>query len=282
MIGKISLCLVFEILLSMPCFAAGVSIDIDIIDKNGKHSAYHDDIKKCLSAAMKIIADEMDIVTNVRIKALVEIATKEEYPGMAGGGGAQSICYMLKRADPSGNIYMQGLHAAIVSPDFKCYTTYHFKFIINNELLKNRLWFDPEPYARKKEIPPGNMVDALSMFMHEILHSLAFNGWLNNKTGKSISVNGAKSVYDENIIMKDGQLYFDGKNARKVFGGPIPLTHANYTHYGNNDAEGISLKTHIMYGEWVSWRMRCYISELDLAILKDCGLPVKKKFLPGD
>lgn len=70
---------------------------------------------------------------------------------------------------------------------------------------------------------------------------------------------------------------FNGSNAVKIFGKMVPLNIRNYKHYGNTDNEGKILEGFIMYGEFYKLGYRFNLSDLDLAILKDCGLNIKKK-----
>lgn len=146
------------------------------------------------------------------------------------------------------------------------------------------LWLDPEPEKRAAPLPQ-NELDTVSLFMHEIAHGLGINGWIEPDTGE-LKV-GHLSTYDRYVIYDRGLFYFVGLNAMKVYGGPVPLSqqHNNYHHTGRVGAEKDAvLDTHLMNGVYFQRGMRYYISPLDLAMLKDCGMPVKemKEELPDD
>jgi len=48
---------------------------------------------------------------------------------------------------------------------------------------------------------------------------------------------------------------------------------------GCNPGENLGGK--LMFGDLMGFALRKYISDLDLAIMKDCGVPVKKSFSIG-
>ena len=118
--------------------------------------------------------------------------------------------------------------------------------------------------TRSATINPGQM-DAVSAFMHEIGHAIAFNGfdYPNNSQAGSY-----ESPFDKYIVHLNGSEYFAGPKAESLYGGrPVPLT-AGYHVTGpslTNDllyeANGASSG---LYGQ------HKVISPLDLAILADC------------
>lgn len=251
-----------------------ISIDFKQSVKGADYSDKYNDIEKCLSEAMRIVLKKLDVKRDLNIKILVEISDLKKYPRIR-GAGAQSEEFVLFKRTKKGNIYQQGFADYIFNENSHLLKKYHFKLIINNCYLEKQLWFDPDPISRVV-IVPENKIDAVSVFIHEILHVLAFNGWLDSKTGKSRSPNNAKSVYDTHVVVYNGNLFFNGSNAVKVYGGKVPLNKRNYKHYGNNDNIGADLKGKVMYGEFYKFGYRFYLSDLDLAILKDCGLELTK------
>jgi Ca2+-binding RTX toxin-like protein len=143
---------------------------------------------------------------------------------------------------------------------------------VDPDYVFNWLWFDPNPGA-SNPIVPGNRLDAVSMFLHEMAHGLAFDGFRDWATGVLPSI--YMSPYDENVVLSGGHRYFVGANAMAVYGGPVMLTDGIYLHYGNTPGWSNTDLTHgLMNGVYFISGRRFEISELDLAILKDCGLQV--------
>jgi hypothetical protein len=139
-------------------------------------------------------------------------------------------------------------------------------------------WWDPDPTARKKPVPSGKL-DAMSAILHEFGHALAFNGWIAPKNGQ---LDGDfMSTYDRWVVWKEGDFFFQGPNAMKAFGKPIRLAHTvnNYHHVGEERA-GISTETalenDLMTGYHFHWGKRYSVTPIDIAILADCGIPLKK------
>lgn len=134
-------------------------------------------------------------------------------------------------------------------------------------------WWDPDPSARRAIVPPGKL-DALSVTLHELGHAMAFNGWIDPKSGK---MGHGLSTYDQNVRWDGKDFYFDGPNAKRVYGRPILLGHTvnNYHHLGDERpgvALDVLLKNDLMTAYHLQWAKRYSISPLDIAILKDCGI----------
>ena len=120
-------------------------------------------------------------------------------------------------------------------------------------------------------------IDAVSVFEHEIGHGLGFNGF---KDALSGAVTGSvQSTFDQYVQLISGHLYFTGANAQAVYHGPVPIEDGNYGHIGNKGSNpGSDLATDLMYGTSQPG-VHEKISALDVAILKDIGVPVNA-FVP--
>ena len=137
------------------------------------------------------------------------------------------------------------------------------------------LWFDPNPRMRRAPVP-NDKLDALSIFLHELGHAMGFNGFMNPDTG---NFSGAyMSTYDRWVTRKGSEFFFNGPATVKLYGRPVPLARRNnnYHHLGDN-VLGVDprLRYDLMNGAFMEYGRRYTISPLDLAILEDCGLPVK-------
>jgi len=137
------------------------------------------------------------------------------------------------------------------------------------------LWWDPNPKSRHA-IVPREKLDAMSVILHELGHAIGFNGHIDMQTGKS--KDGVLSPYDRWVSFDGTDFFFTGPSAVKLYHKPIPLakTANNYHHVGEKGPRlDHKLKDDLMNGIVMEYGKRYYISDLDLAILSDCGLPLK-------
>lgn len=140
-----------------------------------------------------------------------------------------------------------------------------------NYLIQN-LWFDPNPLTRV-DLVPSNKTDAMSVFIHELCHAWAFNGWINQTNG-TFSGN-FMSTFDQWIEFDGTNFFFLGPKAEMIYGSPVPLTYGNVFHVGNNPPRpGSDLISDLMNGPVFHNGQRYYISSLDLAMCADAGVPI--------
>jgi hypothetical protein len=141
---------------------------------------------------------------------------------------------------------------------------------IGTAYLTNELWFDPNPQTRTAPIP-ANKIDAISVLIHELGHAFVFNGWMNGSTGQLPPT--YMSTFDANASFDGSNLFFNGAGATARYGGPVPLTFANYGHIGNAAPRpGSNLLLDLMNGVVYYYQTRYFISPLDSEIMKDSGI----------
>jgi hypothetical protein len=139
------------------------------------------------------------------------------------------------------------------------------------------IWWDPEPARRQRRVP-GDKLDSMSVLLHELAHALAFNGWIDPKTGKLPPGQQFISTYDRHVTFDGKDFFFSGPQAVKLWGRPVLLAHTvtNYHHLGDQawgrDSE---LKADLMNGVVLEYGHRYWIGRLDLAIVADCGIDMK-------
>ena len=179
------------------------------------------------------------------------------YVGETAGGSlwAQGLAYKISSGiDPNGS-----------APDVI--------MDLNPNYMANTLWFDPNPYARTAAVP-NNRTDAESVFIHEIGHALAFNGWGDPLTGRTPNGFGV-STWDQYVSYDGANMFFNGPNAMRVYGAPVPITSGNNFHFGNapgSGRPGADLVNDLFNG-WVFYNGQRYgIGALDEAVLADVGL----------
>ncbi|MGI4975630.1 MAG: hypothetical protein ACRYG6_01675, partial [Janthinobacterium lividum] len=129
---------------------------------------------------------------------------------------------------------------------------------------------------------PASQYDAVSLFEHEIEHGLGMEGYRDSGTG---SIGSTESRYDHFVqVAGNGSAVFAGPDAEMVNGGPVTLTTLNngeaYYHFANsmNDPNANDL----MSGLGLEPGVVLPISQLDLAVLKDVGIPITDTLVPGN
>lgn len=143
------------------------------------------------------------------------------------------------------------------------------RLTIGETYLASELWFDPTPAARDGAVPAAK-TDAYSIFLHELGHVYAFNGWRDDDG----ALPGAyASTFDRWVVQRGDDLFFEGPQAVLAHGGPVPLTRDDYRHLGNAAGlPGADLAADLMGGVHFQRGTRYAISALDLAIAADAGL----------
>ena len=142
------------------------------------------------------------------------------------------------------------------------------------------LWFDPDPGARTAPMPDRGQrkLDAFSVILHELGHAFGFNGFRDPRDGSLPG--GFLSAYDRWVTFEGGDFFFNGPNAVKLYGRPVPLarTNNNYHHVGDKGgAADPRLSGDLMNGVTLEWSRRYHVSALDVAILSDCGQEPKQR-----
>lgn len=146
------------------------------------------------------------------------------------------------------------------------------EILFNPAYLRSELWFDPDPYSRSALVPVDK-TDAMSIFIHEVGHALAFNGWGSHVDG-TLPANYA-STWDINTRFDGSELYFTGLEAKKVYGGEVPVTIGNNYHIGNLLGPGSDLIGDVMNGVSFVRGQRYDITPLDVAMAQDMGVAIQ-------
>jgi hypothetical protein len=218
--------------------------------------------------------------SNERVE--IEVNFEDTDSGRAGGRSKDSVSIGPSARYPGKSLIMEGAAAQIAGRGQP--TTPGILITIPpNTYTSEQVWFDPDPVGRSQPVPTG-LVDAVTLFLHEMAHGLGFNGRLvqdperPNQSGKPDEE--WVSTYDECVQFDGSNFFFDGPSAMAANGGlKVPLGDSqrennNYHHVGNDAGRCDSCRSDLMTAfPWDVGR-RYTISSLDLAILKDTGLPV--------
>ena len=136
---------------------------------------------------------------------------------------------------------------------------------IGTDYLQNELFFGAGPI-------PSSQTDAQSVFLHELGHIYAFNGFLNPPTLSDVST---ISTFDQHVVFDGANFFFAGPAATALYGDEVPLTLGNRAHLGNPaPGPGADLIPDLMNGVMFEGGRRYEISALDLAIVRDVGIEV--------
>lgn len=125
---------------------------------------------------------------------------------------------------------------------------------------------------------PSDKIDARSVLLHELGHAL---GFFADGGGPHDSPAGDRLVYDTYVELEGSTLYFTGPNAEAAYGGnPVPLSQDDASHVGNDSGPGMDLDNDLMSPAIPDGEKR-YISDVDLGILADAGVPLKESLVPA-
>ncbi len=136
--------------------------------------------------------------------------------------------------------------------------------------LNRYYWFD-STLATANDIP-SNKTDGFRVLLHEMLHTLGFNGWLANDSGYT---GNNISAYDSFLVQSGGRTFFTGAQAVKAFGGPVPVSN---THLGDSTsfAQGIlNGPSTLMSYDSVPNGNRITLDPVVIGVLRDLGYTVR-------
>ena len=239
-------------------------IGVTIVDPKNSFLSYHAPIISHAIASGQRWGAHFPGTTNLAL----EVVFDNSIPRATGGSITAS--FVTNRG--GFNVFEQGVGAKIrtgidsngASPDYR--------ITFNSSYLQNELWFDSDTFSRS-QVVPADRTDAMSVFLHEFGHALAFNGWQDNFNGTYPG--DYKSTFDENKTFDGTNFYLNGSNATTLYGSAVPVTFGNATHLGNNSPRpGADVIPDLMNGVVFFRGARYDISPLDLAIVADTGLTV--------
>jgi hypothetical protein len=259
--------------LSAPVSAwSQVTVDVVFDDPQGAYSSYYDGLLGNIKAATSTWLSHLDLS-----RASSSLTVEVGFASVATANG-QSATASYVGTQFGFNVFEQGAAVKLETGHDVNGSAADVKINVGiNGYLQDQLWFDPTPTNLLDDVVPLDKVDAQSVVLHELGHALAFNGWRDD--GTSLFPGDYQSLYDALTTTLPGQpadqLFFIGAAAEAVYGGPVPLTLGNYRHLGN--AAGLigdDLVSDLMNGVMYMTGQRYAISALDLAVLKDVGMPV--------
>lgn len=216
-----------------------------------------------ISNAEILMRYSADYINSLLARPIVWEISVNIDPSIPTANGSSDVKYWYKFGDK--NLFPSvGAYQSITGVEL---TGFESKININPKYLTD-YFVDTTPST--VDDVPSTTTDTLGTFLHEMLHSLAFNGWTNWTT--IINSDTGASPFDTNIVNTNGKPYFNGENAKLLYGSKIPLSPGNLFHVGNSE-DGAALSRDLMQGfTYNSPGPRRTISELDLAMLADYGI----------
>jgi len=123
------------------------------------------------------------------------------------------------------------------------------------------VWLDPDPvFFKSPAIPPGTH-DFVSIALHEVLHTIAFD-----------QANVATSTLGSKVVLRDGVYYFEGEATMALLGRPLAFDEVGHI-ITNLTPEYIFGG---MIGDTGNYEQnRWDIGRIELAVMKDLGIDVK-------
>lgn len=246
-------------------------IEVVFNDPGALYASYHADIERVTLAAGANWLSHFSTAGNAPV-----LTVRIGFDAMATATGRSLVSSFAGLSDSGMNLFAQGAaHELITGIDPNGSDADIEITFGTGGYLQNELWFDPTPLQRSEPVP-ASQTDAYSVLQHEFAHALGFNGWLDSSTG-TVPGNDA-STFDA-LVGEHPQgagtgLYFLGAAAMAAYGGPVPLTDGNYTHFGNwAPGDGQALLPDLMNGLVFYRGTRYTVSALDLAVMHDIGLP---------
>ncbi|WP_306391214.1 DUF4214 domain-containing protein [Telluria beijingensis] len=137
--------------------------------------------------------------------------------------------------------------------------------------LDQYYWFD-ESLASTDDIP-ANKTDGFRIMLHELLHTVGFNGWLAN-SGETYTKDSI-STFDRLVKFDGGRSYFVGEHASKAYGGDVPLTNVHLGDAITFAEDKLTGAQTLMSYDGPRNGQRISLDPVVIGVLRDVGLTVR-------
>ena len=249
----------------------GVRIDLTIRNLPAELKRQEKEVRENVQAGI-------EMWTNLVVAKPVSIEVELKFQPWPGRGGGRSLIGVpLGEEKINGRTLLEeGLPHELRTGNDPNGSTPDFEIILDPEYTKT-IWWDPNPRTRRRPMP-SDKLDAVSVIAHETGHAMGFNGRIDPRTGQFTG--GELSTYDRWVEFDGKDFFFLGPAAMKAYRKKIPLSKVltNYHHFGNPGPNlDRRLKDALMTGHYFEYGKRYTITDIDLAVLTDCGVELRKK-----
>lgn len=147
--------------------------------------------------------------------------------------------------------------------------------------LDRYYWFD-ETLSDADDIP-ADKTDGFRVMLHELLHTMGFNGWLANG-GRADAGQHAISVFDRLVKFDGDRSYFVGEHAVAAYGANVPLTNVHLGDAATFAEDRLTGAQTLMSYDGPRNGQRISLDPVVIGVLRDLGLTVRDQqaTLSGD
>lgn len=196
-----------------------------------------------------------------------DVQVKVEFASLGTSGGSKILAsasidqYSYAGVAGALRLYESPIAAELKTGTLKAATGAEVTIAIDAGSLSNGTFFiDPDPQnSTSASGIMGRQYDLLSVLIHEVGHALGMNGW----RAAGGTLNGySESTFDALVGKANGQLVFQGENAKAVAGANPILDYNSVYHFQSND----------LLDPYAEPGRRDLPSRLDAAVFADLGM----------
>ena len=204
--------------------SAEISFNVTLDDPTQQLAPWAASIQSHLVAAGAAWADEL--VGEASLEILVK-------PGSVARATGRSLTSAFFDVEDGKNVFEQGAAAEIRTGLDPNGAAFDIEIVLNPMYVADELWFDPDPTVRLAEVPTDR-TDAMSVFLHELGHALAYNGWNDGKSNPA--PNSFKSTWDCLLGFNGQLLVCNGPVVIDIWGSAPETTFCSRAHWGNAES----------------------------------------------
>lgn len=242
--------------------AAGFAYAVHLTDTVNLGSVADAGLVSDLNAALAEWAQYITGAGTLTVQLTIAPTTREN-------GGATTSYHV--GADAGRELYMPSSIYELTTGQHVAGSSSDITITVDPGYLAQYVWIDPNP--DQPSTIPADRQDQVSVFLHELGHGLGISSFRD----ASGHLGSAEFLWDTFLVQQGpDSVWFEGPHAMDVYGGPLPVTTLHngeaYSHLANTTTE--PLGADVMNGVALYGGRSYAVSNVDLAILQDLGVPV--------